>query len=841
MIRNARLLVGFALALVIAACADGPTAAGDPIVRHRGSAPVIIEPGTCITLAELQTLAAEVFGAGSPDYNSVRGKLDNLQHQIGLGNTVETKGKAHDIVDFVLTKNEENAFPGQESLVEFVNGVYCFAGLDITMGDPSNSHLIFPDDQEQVVVSADERSGIRFDAFPVTAPTLITFIPEVSAPLNTKLDQYPGFFSVTAQADAEVILTKPATVGVCAQGVIPPEVRARLRLGHGLKTAEEATDYQGFEITPAADASFLQCANEVAVVPSSIGSRLWSRVSSLVLPAKAHAYQEAFGGGVGGTVTEFSPFAPVDPELNFGGGVGGTVTEFLRTWSSKNLGNDQALAVGGCSTIQAPIGSPVRSDCLPLVSVRTRLGTLFENVPIAWHVGLGGGTIAARTAGSCGALGASVADVTDALGISDICWTLGAEGANTVVATPALGGDAVDGVIFSPASRTFSATANPPSALAFTQQPSSTTAGAPIGLQVEVRDLNGERVIGYNGNVSVAIATGPVGGSLGGTTSERADAGLATFDDLVITKAGDYTLHASAPFLPGPAGLPVTDAFTVSPAAPTIMSIVQGNNVTAAAGSVVSPAPTVLVTDAYGNAIGGLAVEWTAALSSTSSANPGSTTTGANGQTSTAWTLGDGPNQLRAELGSNPAVFVVFDATGTSTLVELNVCAPGGAKDPINDPSKPYAFYIPDPGNGKTIRQIGLYFSSQGRANQPTEYEVELTTQRATFDPAVSLPVATRARVNLRGNNSEDKLATFTLTQPIVGASGSSARAVMVRLRVVDNPDGATLTFNVGGCSPGVKSCKVPPTCKATEVSNPLPYPLGTFHRASVGIRVKGN
>jgi hypothetical protein len=543
MIRNARLLVAFALALVIAACSDGPTAAGDAIVRHRGGAPVLIEPGTCITLAELQTLAAEVFGAGSPDYNSVRGKLDNLQHQIELGNTVETKGKAHDIVDFVLTKNEENALPGQESLVEFVNGVYCFAGLDITMSDPSNSHLIFPDDQEQVVVSADEQSGIRFDAFPVNAPTLITFIPEVSAPLNTKLDQYPGFFSITAQADAEVILTRPATVGVCAQGVIPPEVRARLRLGHGLKTAEEATDYQGFEITPAADASFLQCANEIAVVPSSIGSRLWSRVASLMLPAKAHAYQESFGGGVGGTVTEFSPFAPVDPELNFGGGVGGTVTEFMRTWSSKSLlSGDQALAVGGCSTIQAPIGSPVRSDCLPLVSVRTRLGTLFENVPINWNVGLGGGTIAARTAGSCGTLGASVADVTDALGISDICWTLGAEGANTVVATPALGGDAVDGVIFSPASRTFSATANPPSALAFTQQPSSTTAGAPISLQVEVRDLNGERVIGYNGNVSVAIATGPAGATLGGTTTERADAGLATFDALVITKAGDYTL-----------------------------------------------------------------------------------------------------------------------------------------------------------------------------------------------------------------------------------------------------------------------------------------------------------
>jgi hypothetical protein len=103
------------------------------------------------------------------------------------------------------------------------------------------------------------------------------------------------------------------------------------------------------------------------------------------------------------------------------------------------------------------------------------------------------------------------------------------------------------------------------------------------------------------------------------------------------------------------------------------------------------------------------------------------------------------------------------------------------------------------------------------------------------------LPVATRARVNLRGNNSEDKLATFTLAQPIVGASGASAKAVMVRLRVTDNPDGAILTFNAGQCSPGVKNCKVPTTCKATEVSNPLPYPVGTFNRSSVGLRVRGN
>jgi pectin methylesterase-like acyl-CoA thioesterase len=205
--------------------------------------------------------------------------------------------------------------------------------------------------------------------------------------------------------------------------------------------------------------------------------------------------------------------------------------------------------------------------------------------------------------------------------------------------------------------------------------------------------------------------------------------------------------------------------------------------------------------------------------------------------------VGVGANELRATLSRGVAgdTAVLFTATGTTTaLVSLNACAPGGSGDPFTDPASPYAFYIPDPGNGKTIKQIQLYISSAGKANAPSPYQLRLSIQRGTFDGIVSGPVHTTANVFLRGNNSEAKMVTFTLATPIVGANGPSAKAVMMRLEALTNPDGAKLSFNTGVCSPG-KSCKPPAGCNATEVSNPLPYPSGTFYRKSVGISVLGN
>jgi hypothetical protein len=62
----------------------------------------------------------------------------------------------------------------------------------------------------------------------------------------------------------------------------------------------------------------------------------------------------------------------------------------------------------------------------------------------------------------------------------------------------------------------------------------------------------------------------------------------------------------------------------------------------------------------------------------------------------------------------------------------------------------------------------------------------------------------------------------------------------MIRLNVLTNPDGSTINFNTGECSPG-SNCKVARSCQVTEVNSLTPYPAGTAYRKSVGLTVKGN
>ena len=84
-------------------------------------------------------------------------------------------------------------------------------------------------------------------------------------------------------------------------------------------------------------------------------------------------------------------------------------------------------------------------------------------------------------------------------------------------------------------------------ALAFFVQPNSSTAGQAISPAVEVvaKDSLGNTDSTFTGAVTVSLASNPAGGSLSGTTTTRAAAGIARFSDLVIDKPGTYTLSAS--------------------------------------------------------------------------------------------------------------------------------------------------------------------------------------------------------------------------------------------------------------------------------------------------------
>jgi hypothetical protein len=83
--------------------------------------------------------------------------------------------------------------------------------------------------------------------------------------------------------------------------------------------------------------------------------------------------------------------------------------------------------------------------------------------------------------------------------------------------------------------------------LAFAQQPTTTAPGQAISpsVTVDVENLSGQLLTGDNSLVTLSVASGPNGGTLGGTVSANAVNGVATFNNLTLSAAGNYSVLAS--------------------------------------------------------------------------------------------------------------------------------------------------------------------------------------------------------------------------------------------------------------------------------------------------------
>ncbi len=144
----------------------------------------------------------------------------------------------------------------------------------------------------------------------------------------------------------------------------------------------------------------------------------------------------------------------------------------------------------------------------------------------------------------------------------------------------------------------FSVGAAAPASLAFTQQPSNVVAGAVIApaVTVTLKDAYGN-VASTPDEVGITLGTAPAGALLLGDTFVTPAAGVASFGDLALQKAGSYTLAASFSVF-----APVSSSsFTVAPAAPASIAWLQQPTATRA-GFAVSPATRFSILDAYGNA-----------------------------------------------------------------------------------------------------------------------------------------------------------------------------------------------------------------------------------------------
>ncbi len=133
-----------------------------------------------------------------------------------------------------------------------------------------------------------------------------------------------------------------------------------------------------------------------------------------------------------------------------------------------------------------------------------------------------------------------------------------------------------------------------PQKLTLVTQPADADAGDVLSLvTLSAVDAFGNKA---STRVTASVGTGPTGAVLEGTLEQDMVDGSASFDDLVLEKAGAYTLRFSAP---GVAAVN-SNTFTVRPGSP-VQLVFSRQPANGSANAPLTPAPQVSVLDFYGN------------------------------------------------------------------------------------------------------------------------------------------------------------------------------------------------------------------------------------------------
>ncbi|MBI1723711.1 MAG: hemagglutinin, partial [Gemmatimonadetes bacterium] len=257
---------------------------------------------------------------------------------------------------------------------------------------------------------------------------------------------------------------------------------------------------------------------------------------------------------------------------------------------------------GVSATFGVAVGAPTRLNFSQQPSNGTG-GTALPTQPRVEVLDAGGNRVTTSTASVTLAFGANVAGgtlsgtltVSATLGIANFAGlSIDRAGTGYALAATSAG-------LTGATSASFDITVGAPAKLAFITQPTGAVGGIPFTTQpvVEIEDAGGNRVTTSTATVNISIADNPAGGVLSGTRAVAAVAGVVTYTNLSIDKAGSgYTLVASG----GTLTSATSSAFGVAVgAAITLRFATQPGGATG--GTAFATQPAVEVIDAGGNRV----------------------------------------------------------------------------------------------------------------------------------------------------------------------------------------------------------------------------------------------
>ncbi len=310
-------------------------------------------------------------------------------------------------------------------------------------------------------------------------------------------------------------------------------------------------------------------------------------------------------------------------------------------------------------------------------------------------------------------------------------------------------------------SATFNVSGGVPSQLAFVQQPSNAVGGAAISptVTVQVRDVNGNLVPTATNAVTVGIGTNPAGGTLSGTTTVNAVAGVATFANLSIDKSGaGYTLAASAGGLTGA----TSSTFNVTAGAASQLAITTPPSAAAQSGVAFTQQPVIQVQDALGNAVSQSGVVVTAAIATGGGALGGTTTATTNASGAATFTN----LSITGTLGART---LTFTASGLTSATSGAVTLSAGAATQLAITTQPSA-----------AAQSGVAFAQQ---------------------PVIQLQDASGNAVSQSGVVVTAAIATGggTLGGTLTATTSAGGAATFTNLAIAGTVGARTLTFTASG------------------------------------------